>query len=97
MKKPRREPIREDRIENEAIVDAGPEEQAMGWYHYLESNIRFPLAAKCMAADTVSPLQKGEPVEVIRMSPEDNCKHDMFVLIRAILLVDCVEVMDQAA
>jgi hypothetical protein len=26
MKKPRRDLIREDRIENEAIVDAGPEE-----------------------------------------------------------------------
>ena len=35
MKKPSRDPIREDRIENEAIVDASPEEQAMGWYYYL--------------------------------------------------------------
>ena len=33
MKKPSRDPIREDRIENEAIVDARPEEQAMGWYY----------------------------------------------------------------
>ena len=32
MKKPRRDPIREDRIENEAIVDAyGSEEKAMSW------------------------------------------------------------------
>ena len=43
MKKPRRDPIREDRIENEAIVDARPEEQAMGWYYYLENKIRFPV------------------------------------------------------
>jgi hypothetical protein len=50
MKKPRRDPIREDRIENEAIVDARPEEQAMGWYYYFENKIRFPFPAKCSAA-----------------------------------------------
>ena len=33
MAKRKRDPIREDRIHNEAIVDAyGPEEQALGWY-----------------------------------------------------------------
>ena len=82
MKKPRRDPIREDRIENEAIVDARPEEQAMGWYYYLESKISFPFPAKCIAAKVVSPLRKGETVEVMRMAPEDNCEHDMFVLVR---------------
>jgi len=31
MKRPKKDPIREDRIHNEAIVDAyGPEEQAIG-------------------------------------------------------------------
>jgi hypothetical protein len=31
MKKPAKDPVREDRIRNEAIADAnGPEEQAMG-------------------------------------------------------------------
>jgi len=31
MKKPKKDPVREDRIHNEAIVDAnGPEEQVMG-------------------------------------------------------------------
>ena len=36
MKKSRKDPVREDRIHNEAIVDASPDEQAMSWYHYLE-------------------------------------------------------------
>jgi hypothetical protein len=37
MKKPKKDPLREDRIHNEAIADAnGPEEQVMGWYYYLE-------------------------------------------------------------
>ena len=82
MKKSRKDPVREDRIENEAIVDARPEEQAMGWYYYLEGKIRFPFSATCSAANAVSPLRKGETVEVLRMAPDDVCEHDMFVQIR---------------
>jgi len=82
MKMPPRDPIREDRIENEAIVDARPEEQAMGWYYYLENKISFPFRARCIAARIVSPLRKSETVEVIRMAGEDACAHDMLVLIR---------------
>jgi hypothetical protein len=82
MAKPRRDPIREDRIHNEAIVDAyGPEEQAMGWYYYLENKIRFPFQAKCIVAKVVSPLLKGEAVEVRRLAPEEACSTDMLVLI----------------
>jgi Calcium binding len=83
MKKPKKDPVREDRIHNEAIADAnGPEEQVMGWYYYLEDKIRFPFQAKCIAAKIVSPLQKGETVEVQGMAPEDACSADMLVLIR---------------
>jgi calcium binding protein len=83
MKKPKKDPVREDRIHNEAIADAnGPEEQVMGWYYYLEDKIRFPFQAKCIAAQVVSPLQKGETVEVYGMAPEDACSADMLVLIR---------------
>jgi len=82
MKRPRRDPVREDRIHNEAIVDARPEEQAMGWYYYLEGKISFPFRARCLAANAVSPLRKGEAVEVLRMAVEDVCEHDMFVNVR---------------
>jgi hypothetical protein len=83
MKKPKKDPVREDRIDNEAIVDAnGPEEQVMGWYYYLDDKIRFPFQAKCIAAKLVSPLRKGESVEVQRMAPEDVCSSEMLVLIR---------------
>jgi Calcium binding len=79
----KRDPVREDRIRNEAIVDAyGPEEQALGWYYYLENRIKFPFAARCIAAKAVSPLRKGETAEVCRLAPEDSCAHDMLVLIR---------------
>jgi hypothetical protein len=83
MAKPKTDPIREDRIHNEAIVDAyGPEEQAMGWYYYLETKLRFPFHARCISAKVVSPLRKGETAEVRRMAPEDACASDILVLIR---------------
>jgi len=82
MKRPKRDPVREDRIYNEAIVDARPEEQAMSWYYYLDGEISFPFQARCVAAKAVSPLRKGETVEVLRMAVEDACEHDMFVQIR---------------
>lgn len=83
MARPKTDPTREDRIHNEAIVDAyGPEEQAMGWYYYLETKLRFSFHAKCISAEVASPLRKGETVEVRRMAPEDARAGDMLVLIR---------------
>ena len=78
----KRDPVREDRIQNEAIVDARPDEQAMSWYYYLEGKISFPFQARCVVAKDVSPLRKGEATEVIRMAAEDVCEHDMLVQIR---------------
>jgi len=82
MKTPKRDPVREDRIYNEAIVDARREEQAMSWYYYLEGKITFPFRAKCVVTKAVSPLRKGDTVEVLRMAVEDACEHDMLVQIR---------------
>jgi hypothetical protein len=82
MKKPKKDPVREDRIQNEAIVDAyGPEEQALGWYYYLENKIRFPFQARCIRVTAASPLRKGETAEVRRLAPEDSCDSNMLVLI----------------
>ena len=67
MAKSKRDPVREERIPEEIIVDAyGPEEQAMGWYYYLEDKIRFPFQAKCIISKVISPLRKGESVDVQR-------------------------------
>jgi calcium binding protein len=38
MKKRQSDPDRENRIHEEIIVTNGPEEQAMGWYYYLETS-----------------------------------------------------------
>ena len=71
---------RENRITEEIIVDAyGPEEQAMGWYYYLEDNLCFPFLATCIAERATSPLCKSDEVEIVRMAPEEECQHEMFV------------------
>jgi len=83
MSRTREDPKRERRIAMEIVVDAyGPEERAMGWYYYLEEKLRFPFRAKCIAERKISPLRKGDEVEVVRMAPEEECEHEMFVEIR---------------
>jgi hypothetical protein len=79
----KRNKTREHRIEMEVIVDAyGSEEQAMGWYYYLEDRLGFPFKAKCFSERPISPLTTGETVEALSMAPEDDCLHEMFVLVR---------------
>lgn len=69
--------IRENRIEMEVIVDAyDEEEQAMGWYYYLDNKLNFPFKAKWLNREEES---DGEQVEVLAMSPEDDCQEEMFV------------------
>lgn len=83
MTKARRNHHRENRIREEIIVDAyGPEEQAMGWYYYLEDKIQFPFHAQCIASVPTSPLRKGDSVEIRKMAPEDSCSSDMLVMTR---------------
>ena len=83
MAKPKRDPVREERIHEEIIVDAyGPEEQAMGWYYYLEDKLQFPYHAQCVASVPTSPLRKGETVEIRKMAPEDSCASEMLVMTR---------------
>jgi hypothetical protein len=81
MSKARKNAERERRIEMEIVVDAyGSEEQAMGWYYYLERKLQFPFTATCVAERAVSPLHKGDEVEILGMAPEDECQHEMFVM-----------------
>ena len=83
MTRVEKDEAREERIAFEAIVDAnGPEEQAMGWYYYLDDKISTPFKAKCMTKRTISPLEVGEEVEVLGMTSEDECEHEMFVRVK---------------
>jgi len=78
-----KQPEREERITSEIIVDAyGPEEQAMGWYYYLEEKLHFPFTARCVVERAISALQVGDEVDVVGMASEEECQHEMFVGIR---------------
>ena len=83
MAKKKKDEDREERITNEIIVDAyGPEEQAMGWYYYLQEHCCFPFTATCIKHRVTSPLIEGDEVEILEMAPEEECEHEMFVFTR---------------
>jgi len=83
MAKARQNKEREERIQQEIIVDAyGPEEQAMGWYYCLEEHLRFPFRAKCTAQRAISPLRKGQEIEVVGLAPAEECDRAMFITVK---------------
>ncbi len=76
----KKEPAREQRIEMEIIVDCyGAEEQAMGWYYYLEDNLAFPFPAICVKKRAISPLKLKEKAAVVGLPPPETCEQEMFV------------------
>ena len=82
MKPPPRDQAREQRITMEIVVDAyTAEEQALGWYYSLEDRLGVPFAARCVTERVVSPLRAGDEVTVVELAPEEECQHDMLVLI----------------
>ncbi len=79
LKRPR-EDAREERIGWEIVPDAhDAEEQAAGWYAYLEDTLRFPFLARCRATRASSPLRANDEVEVVDIAPDE---HEMFVVAR---------------
>jgi hypothetical protein len=83
MAKPKIDNSREERINDEIVVDCyGEAERAMGWYYYLKDCLVFPFTAKCISSRPISPLKTGEEVDVIGMAAEDECEHEMFVIVR---------------
>ena len=83
MSQVERDEAREHRIAMEIVVDAyDAEEQALGWYTYLEEKLSFPFLTKCIARRAISPLRVGDEVEVLAMAPEQECQHEMFVMMR---------------
>jgi hypothetical protein len=83
MTRPDKDEEREERIHMEIVVDAyGPEEQAMGWYNYLDDILQIPFKARCIVRRMTSPLEPDDKVEVVGMAPAEECEHEMFVVIR---------------
>jgi hypothetical protein len=74
------EPKREARIIDEIIVDAyTAEERAMSWYYYLESELRFPFEAECVNQWPISPLRKGEKIQITGLAPAEHCVYQILV------------------
>ena len=80
---PTPDPIREERITMEIVVDAYDEyERAMSWHCYLQDTLTFPFQAICTEKRATSPLQVRKEVTVIGMPDEEECEDDMFVYVR---------------
>ena len=64
----------------EIIVDTySAEEAAIGWYAYLDDTLDFPFEARCSTERGESPLEEGETVRVIGMSPTEPTLSQMYV------------------
>jgi hypothetical protein len=75
------EPKREARIVEEIIVDAyTDDERALSWYYHLEHELRFPFQAECMKQRSISPLRKGEKIQITALAPAEDCAHQILVL-----------------
>jgi hypothetical protein len=73
MPKSKIDKAREERIQNEIVVDCYNESERFGgWYCYLEEKLKFPFSALCVATSPVSPLKRGEQVEVIGMLDDER-------------------------
>ncbi len=71
MTKVELDPKREDRIENEVIVDCDYAEQyPLCWYYYLQNKCTFPFKAF---------FEKKQVVEITGMAEEEDCEKEMFM------------------
>ena len=83
MARAREQAEREERIDNDIVVNAyGEVERAMSWYYYLQHNLRTPFAARCSAERSIPSLRIGEMVQVVGMAKEDDCMSEVFVLVK---------------
>lgn len=74
---------REYRIDMEVVVDAyDSEERSIGWYYYVSDECSFPFRAKCTQIRRKSPLDLNDEVEVLGISPAEECEREIFVDIK---------------
>ena len=73
---------RDTRIDQEVLVDTYGEEEVMtAWDVYLSDNITVPFDAECIARCEISPLKKGEAVNVLRMAEDNDLRKEVLVII----------------
>ncbi len=47
-----------------------------------EDKMRFPFICKCIKERRISPLKRGEIIEVVGVAPEEDCENEMFTEIK---------------
>jgi hypothetical protein len=73
------DPIRENRIVYEIVVDAYDEaERAMGWYCHLQNKISFPFLGIWKKTNKTGTIIAKE-IEVLGMASEEDCESNMYV------------------
>ncbi|GHT17152.1 calcium-binding protein [Planctomycetales bacterium] len=76
------DPVREQRINYEIVVDAyDSDERAMGWHVSIDDTIQKNVRCRCRKTRSMSPLKIGEEVDVLGVAPADDCESEMFVLV----------------
>ncbi len=74
------DPIRENRIDYDVVVDAYDEsERAMGWYYYLQDKISFPFLAKWKKKTKKTGAIAEKEIEVLDMASAEDCESNMYV------------------
>jgi hypothetical protein len=83
------DPIRENRIDYEIVVDAYDEgERAMGWYCHLQDKISFPFLATWSKKNTKTGAIADKKVEVLGMASDEDCESNMYVEVAYIVEKD---------
>ena len=78
--RPPEDPEREERIQDEVTVDCqDEEEQASGWFCYLENRVTCPFTAECSHELPSSPLRLGEKVTVLDVLELDHPARGAFL------------------
>lgn len=77
--RPKKDPEREARIEEEVLVDCYNEaERVSGWFCYLENQLTCPFTAECVNQSEVSPLKLGEHVRVLKILDTEAASNGAF-------------------
>lgn len=64
------------------VDDYDEYERDIRWEYQLKEQIQFTVTENCICKRDISTLRVKDDVEVMGMDPEDECEHEMFVIIR---------------
>lgn len=72
-RRPAIEEAREQRIDNEAIVDCHePHEAHSGWFYYMDGRLNLPCTVRCIETARGCPLKVGDEASMTELLLEDR-------------------------